>query len=59
MEASTSKRIKLFVQDPGKGVIGREGMLVGEDADFLVLINENGLRESISKRIVLRFVEVE
>ena len=59
MEAGKEKRIKIFVED-GQRVIGREGLLVDDDddADFLTIINENGLRESIAKRIVLRYVEV-
>ena len=51
-------RLKIFVQDAQKGVIGREGDKLGEDADFLFILNESGKREAIPKRLVVRYLEV-
>ena len=63
MEASETKkpnvRLKLFIQDPAKGVVGREGVKLGEDDDFLFIQNEAGQREAIPKRLVVRYLEVE
>lgn len=51
-------RLKIFVQDAAKGVIGREGVKLGEDNDFLFILNENGKREAIPKRLIVRYLEV-
>ena len=49
--------IELFVQDSGR-VIGRRGRKIGETADFMLIVNENGRREAIQKRLIVRYVEV-
>lgn len=56
-ESKQETMIELFVQDNDR-VIGRRGRKVDETEDFLIIINEGGRREAISKRVILRFVEV-
>lgn len=48
-------RLTVFIQD-GPRVIGRVGKKLGEDADFLTILNESGKAESISKRLIVRYV---
>ena len=57
-KSDRGKRIKIFIQDPQKGVVLREGASAGENGDFLFIINERGEREGIAKRLILRFLEV-
>lgn len=49
--------VKLFVQDPTGRVIGREGTKIGEDRDFLFILNAEKLREAIPKRLIIRYLE--
>ena len=48
--------LKIFLQD-GARVICRTGMKAGETDDFVYIINEERLREALSKRLILRIVE--
>ena len=48
--------LKIFLQD-GARVICRTGMKADESPDFVYIFNEEGLREAISKRLILRIVE--
>jgi len=49
-------QLKIFLQD-GARVICRVGKEAGDSPDFVYIINEEGLREAISKRLILRIVE--
>jgi hypothetical protein len=61
MDASDKEKpdgkISIFLQD-GARVIGRHGLKLGEDGDFLFILNESGAREAIPKRLVVRYLEV-
>lgn len=56
-ESKQETMIELFVQDNGR-VIVRRGRKMGETADFMLIVNENGRREAIQKRLIVRYVEV-
>ncbi|MCX6770751.1 MAG: hypothetical protein NTX79_01725 [Candidatus Micrarchaeota archaeon] len=49
-------RVKIFLQD-GQRVIGRDALKLGEDNDFLFILNEANRLEAVPKRLVVRYVE--
>ena len=49
-------RVKLFLQD-GQRVIGREALKLGEDTDFIFILNETNKLEAIPKRLIVRYLE--
>ena len=49
-------RVKIFLQD-GQRVIGRDALKLGEDSDFLFILNENNQLEALPKRLVVRYLE--
>ena len=58
-ENKSAGRVKLFVQDPAGRIVGREGTKVGEDHDFLFILNEEKRKEAISKRLIIRYLYTE
>jgi len=54
--SDTHPVLKIFVQDGGR-IICRIGQKAEETDDFVYIINEEGFREAIAKRLILRFVE--
>ena len=49
-------RVKIFLQD-GQRVIGRDALKLGEDTDFIFIINETNKIEAIPKRLIVRYLE--
>ncbi len=47
----------IYLTDPSGRVVGRIGKTIADSGDFLVFINERGLREHVNKANVLRIVE--
>ena len=49
-------KIDIFLQD-GQRVVGRHGLKLGEDSDFIFIINETNRLEAVPKRLIVRYVE--
>jgi len=59
MDECTNKKpdglVEIFLQD-GQRVIGRSVLKLGEDGDFLYVLNERNQLEALPKRLVVRYL---
>lgn len=49
-------KIDIFLQD-GQRVVGRHGLKLGEDGDFIFILNEASRLEAVPKRLIIRYLE--
>jgi hypothetical protein len=62
MDESTNKKpegwLDFFLKDEvANRIIGRGGQKIGEDADFIYIVNEGGKKEALPKRLIVRYLE--